>query len=473
MHNTVTRFIKLTGIDQKEFKQFNGSQEQNELHQQMYTYADIHGQEIAAINTMHGKIACAMGSELFEHAFDLNQINLVQVAQEVFSLAKGVFQSVLSVGKKMGRRVGEIAQNPVGYTKEIIYGWYTLIKGSSDLALGGFYMPEQERQRYWDDWKKLARAIGKRVGCLWEGDWESLYKDCKQVDWEALFANGLVDGVVQGGLLKGVAKISTAIPEIQLVERVRRAVQETKIRCTEKIREVHSLVKKGVEQKFRSRQSALRVAGGEDIIASIENSPVKSQLVEHMQDVSRKGGTTGKIIQKIPRRAVPGKYILAPKCPIKWLRWKYDNILRFKDKLVTIAYEHILGIEVTTITKRSGLVEHGWNGFHSDYRNELRKRAIAKVKSKVKDGKTGCYTAKVTYKGKTYSDKTFFPSSWEPEKVIEKIVEAYKNFKGIPELQQNGNFRIKSLTNEGIRIDIIIRENVLTAKIITAYPVLN
>ncbi len=53
--------IKLAGIDQEKFEQFNGSKEQNELHRQMYTYADKYGQKILAIYTMHGNIARAIG----------------------------------------------------------------------------------------------------------------------------------------------------------------------------------------------------------------------------------------------------------------------------------------------------------------------------------------------------------------------------------------------------------------------------
>ncbi len=59
---------------------------------------------------------------------------------------------------------------------------------------------------------------------------------------------------------------------------------------------MRSLVKKGIEQKFRSRQSTLRTAGGQDVIVPIENSPVKLQLVEHMQDTLQKGRKTQKII---------------------------------------------------------------------------------------------------------------------------------------------------------------------------------
>ena len=51
-------------------------------------------------------------------------------------------------------------------------------------------------------------------------------------------------------------------------------------------------------------------------------------------------------------------------------------------------------------------------------------------------------------------------------------MEAYKNFKGAPELQKNGNFVIQSCTNEGVKIRIVVQENTLTAKIVTAYPVL-
>ena len=68
--------------------------------------------------------------------------------------------------------------------------------------------------------------------------------------------------------------------------------------------------------------------------------------------------------------------------------------------------------------------------------------------------------------------KTFFPSSWPPKIVIENIMEAYNNFTGTPVLQKNGYFKIDSFTNKGVKIRIIVREDESTAKIITAFPVL-
>jgi len=68
--------------------------------------------------------------------------------------------------------------------------------------------------------------------------------------------------------------------------------------------------------------------------------------------------------------------------------------------------------------------------------------------------------------------KTFFPSNWPPEVVIKNIMEAYNNFTETPILQKNGYFKIDSFTNESVKIRIIVQENESTAKIITAYPVL-
>jgi Bacterial EndoU nuclease len=103
----------------------------------------------------------------------------------------------------------------------------------------------------------------------------------------------------------------------------------------------------------------------------------------------------------------------------------------------------------------------------------LKRDRIISVKNKAKSGTSGFYTADVTYKGVTKEGKTFFPSNWRPNEVVEKIVEAYKNFDGVPKSGDNGRFIIESFTNEGVKIRIIMQENISTAKIITAYPVLD
>lgn len=66
----------------------------------------------------------------------------------------------------------------------------------------------------------------------------------------------------------------------------------------------------------------------------------------------------------------------------------------------------------------------------------------------------------------------FFPAEWPRQKVIEKIYEAYEDFKNKgaeAHVMQDGKYLIKGLTKEGIEVEMIITKD---ATIKTAYPTL-
>ena len=135
---------------------------------------------------------------------------------------------------------------------------------------------------------------------------------------------------------------------------------------------------------------------------------------------------------------------------------------------MTFAYEHILGIEIQTITKRAGLVTEKLKGFHHDYLNFFENSGVVNLSNKVICSKTGVIKADVCWNGKWFNDKTFFPSTWTQEKVIQKISGSITNIIDTPILQPNGNFLVKGKTYEGLIIESLIDQT--TSKVITAYP---
>jgi hypothetical protein len=66
---------------------------------------------------------------------------------------------------------------------------------------------------------------------------------------------------------------------------------------------------------------------------------------------------------------------------------------------------------------------------------------------------------------------TFFPSHWSRKQVIEKIYEAYDNFRksGVEPLIRDGKYYIEGAIQEGVDIAMYITKN---GEIKTAYPVL-
>jgi len=82
------------------------------------------------------------------------------------------------------------------------------------------------------------------------------------------------------------------------------------------------------------------------------------------------------------------------------------------------------------------------------------------------------YKADIIFEGQVYPDKAFFPSSWPREKVIEKIYEAYDNFKenGANAILDNKKYCIRGITKEGIVIEMHFLPS--SAELKTAYPIM-
>ncbi len=160
------------------------------------------------------------------------------------------------------------------------------------------------------------------------------------------------------------------------------------------------------------------------------------------------------------------EHILLSSGELERLAGTYNNICKsfaeINFKSIIINFEHIFGPEITCIKKGLEL-----SGFHHDFMGLIEKTGLITFRY-VKKGIHGVYGANWYYNGKEkYS--TFFPKSWDRVKVMEKIMEAYKNSK-LPELTSQGNWQIKGITSEGIKIDIIIDK---LGKVISAYPIID
>lgn len=114
-------------------------------------------------------------------------------------------------------------------------------------------------------------------------------------------------------------------------------------------------------------------------------------------------------------------------------------------------------------------------GFHHDYLekvvNEFKHLdGVPLIVLSRENGIAGTY--KLIFEGhKTDIPKSFFPSTWTREQVMEKIIEAYEyaeehNITSIEDKQ--GNLFFDGTTKEGITIQIIMNKNTM----ITAYPII-
>ncbi len=93
------------------------------------------------------------------------------------------------------------------------------------------------------------------------------------------------------------------------------------------------------------------------------------------------------------------------------------------------------------------------NGLHSDPGNKL-KRASNLVIEKTRMGKCGAYEARVGLGGVFKAqNSTFFPHTWNEEKVVQKIFEAADNLITIGE-SKSGQLNLIGVTNEGLKINL-------------------
>ena len=109
------------------------------------------------------------------------------------------------------------------------------------------------------------------------------------------------------------------------------------------------------------------------------------------------------------------------------------------------------------------------SGFHHDLEHTIRKNGILNFENLIAK-ETGCYAADLTMDGLRIPGKTFFPADWSRKEVIDKIHEAYRNAikNGIPKLENDGKYRLRGYTSEGIKIEMHITQN---GHMKTAYPI--
>lgn len=141
----------------------------------------------------------------------------------------------------------------------------------------------------------------------------------------------------------------------------------------------------------------------------------------------------------------------------------YTTIKELQGIQVSGDLEHWYSIDLKKL--KNGTLK--LSGFHLDANNFIENCGIFQIKNRRVD-KFGCYGGEVWYDGqRIHKDKTFFPSHWTREQVLDKVIEALQNVKSITQKNSNSNFEVRGLTSEKIEIEMIINKN---GKILTAYP---
>ncbi len=127
---------------------------------------------------------------------------------------------------------------------------------------------------------------------------------------------------------------------------------------------------------------------------------------------------------------------------------------------------HLIALDVRKIDQKSGLVEK-WMGFHHDYRCVLERNNVISLPNKLDYGGGFYFVKEAKYGMQKPTPKSFFPADWPPEKVFEKVLEAYGNIKEIYPAEAGRQVLVGWLETEQKAIKIIIDKS---KNIITAYP---
>ena len=88
-------------------------------------------------------------------------------------------------------------------------------------------------------------------------------------------------------------------------------------------------------------------------------------------------------------------------------------------------------------------------------------------------GKYECYIAQLLIDDLCVPNRTFFPAEWPREKVMNKILEAYNNFKNhgsTPILNRKEQYIVRGFTEEGIEIEMLFTRD---GEMKTAYPIID
>jgi hypothetical protein len=131
-----------------------------------------------------------------------------------------------------------------------------------------------------------------------------------------------------------------------------------------------------------------------------------------------------------------------------------DVFKQFKDKVPPIDLNHLF----------SGQIKKGeLKGFH-----HIGKNILGAYKTTIAPNSFGAFEAEYTFNS-LIKKNSFFPIHWNEAKVIEKIIEAYKN------IIHKGNYIIVGKTSEGMEIRICFGKIPANGKIIvtSVFPILN
>ena len=127
---------------------------------------------------------------------------------------------------------------------------------------------------------------------------------------------------------------------------------------------------------------------------------------------------------------------------------------------------HIFAAELKEKRFASGEIEKTLSGFHYFKPEHLEEMGIQLINAKT-CGKTGIIIADVLCDGHLEPSKTFFPTAWGRNKVIEKIGEAVQRPIDLPVLSGT-RARFLGQTSEGIIVRAVI--DIQSGSYITAYP---
>jgi hypothetical protein len=152
---------------------------------------------------------------------------------------------------------------------------------------------------------------------------------------------------------------------------------------------------------------------------------------------------------------------------------QYPGLPEYSEKhpFLTVQIRHIL---YPKIDPDFDTLEYTLNGFHHDQYQALEKSGMFTYKNKAygkaKHNAQKCYKAKVDFGSGIVSsqEKTFFPTSWSSEQVIQTICEAAQNrIEEIikPEIKNSKKYLCQ--TKDGFFLDIVINNKNM---IISAFP---
>ena len=297
---------------------------------------------------------------------------------------------------------------------------------TSDITIGRLYLSSEQYAQRVDTFCKTLEPLNSLTAEQW-------------VDFSAQVAADFV-------FCKGLTGVFVYLKELDIISKINK---QTAV--------VARTFKKAVDTHLADNSLLVTAEG---IVVKMSN------------DMQHLGGAGKEIItsSKVLLESAYAKIALEVEQEIKKIREFYaliapSGFAEFSNKRVKIAYEHILGMELGLSKK--GKLSIG--GFHHDFKNAIEKSGVLDFTNKVFN-EHGCYSADLIIDGKSFT-KTFFPKNWSRKEVSGKIYEAYGNFikSGvIPELRNDGKYRIVGLTNEGIAIEMHITQKGL---IKTAYPV--